>query len=1079
MQKLRPVIIVFILLFSGLLSTGQNYPQFKSITNKDGLSQSAITAICKDSIGMMWFGTRDGLNRYDGNKIKIFRHDPNDSTSISANEITTLLFFDGYIWVGTRDGGLNRLDPRTETFKHIDFTSLTNNSKPSHIICLSHDQHGTIWAGTSSKGLLAYNPETQTKSVFPVTKTDNGSTNIPVTTIVPDGEYLWLGLQYNKLVKFSPEKGVSISSLQNKQNPLFNSITCFTMKKGDPHLWVVSGNSQLYKFNTINEEFEIVKPSKYKDFNFYSINNLLFQGDTLWITTAGWGLYLYNVKTNEKKLFSSAAHPHGILYNSLLSIFVDNTGILWVGTNGKGVSLYHPGTSKFTVFSHYDSTDYTIDISSVRSILEVGDEVLAGGYFGLNRINLNTAQREFYFSGDAVYTLCKDKNNKDLVWVGLEGGGLFSLNLSTGKTTDYQLQWESEEGKLFPFKFIFEITHYKNDLYLIGTPHGLGVFRSTDKNLIAFFYHKQNDSTSIVPGAIKNILITPEKEIWIGSATGGLSKFDFENKTFENYFCFGKKGSISSNRILSLYYGNNILWVGTDRGLNKMDMENNSFDVFTTKNGLPNNIIYGILGDEDDNLYLSTNYGLSQFNTKKNTFVNYSTQDGLPSIEFNMAAYYHGSNGVFYFGGISGMVSFTPGQLNISLPQPKPLFSKLYLFNTVIKPDTILPYKKIVFIKPGTDFISIELSAENYLFPRDNYFQYKIPKLSEKWINLGKNHKISLINQDPGKYNILIRASLDRHSWQNTPKSLQLVILPKYYETTWFKIMLLVLFIVLIGIIFYLRFRILKRQEIKLKELIDERTSDLRRANMQLKEEIAIREKTEDQLREANQTKDKFFSILAHDLKNPFSALMGFSKMLNDHWDEFDESEKIEMVRAIMTNSENTYNLLVNLLDWARLQRGSIKPHNEQVNLFETTEKVLLETKGNSNLKHQHVLNNVAQDTFVSADRFMLETIIRNLVSNAIKFTPQRGTIEITSSNNEETVVFAIKDNGTGMEENVRKKLFSVRNMMSKSGTDGESGTGLGLVITYEFIRLLNGKLWVESETGKGSIFYFLLPKSQ
>jgi len=1083
MKKLLLISVVFMCIYPGIKAWSQKakYPTFKSITNEDGLSQSNVTSICQDQRGIMWFGTHDGLNRYDGNSFKIFRNNPDDVNSICSNNISTLLHADGYIWIGTLDNGLSRFDPRTESFFHIDFFDTDNRRINNlNIACLLRDDKGVIWAGTERNGLLYFDPGNDLKKIYPVKIPVTIPEHVFIRDIEQDGEVIWIATDRNGLIKFLPGQGIVNHYFDQRIKSRFDydSLRCVVKGPGD-YLWLGTSESYLHKFNTLTGKSVIIEGNPELTLRFRAISALLPQGDSLWIATSNGGLYLYHTKSGESKLYSSAEMPGGVSYNSIRSLYLDDKKILWVGTKGKGINLHHPGTKKFTVFSNNDSRDYNIDFTSVRAILEVDDQVLVGGYHGFNRINLKTGESKHFLPKEAVYVFRKDAHNDNLVWIGTEGGSIFKFDLLTNEIQPIPLRWPIKSSEDMMVRFIFEIVHYRDDIYLVGASAGMGVFHAGQEKLIEFYRHDPENKKSIGRGEIKSVLVTDTKEVWVGSNFGGLSKFNYEQGSFERFENDESSGSITSNKVISILdKPGGDLWVGTHQGLNIFCRDKQKFSSLTTEHGLPNNIVYGILGGNDKDLFLSTNYGLSHLDLTDTSFSNFTVKDGLPSVEFNTAAYHKGESGRYYFGGVSGLVSFLPGELEVNLPQPRPSFSELYVNNDIIKMDTMLQYKSLVTIEPGSDFLTFELSAQNYLFSEESYFQYKIPELSNKWINLGRNNTLSFINHDHGKYNILIRASMDQVNWHNAEKTLTVILLPWFYDTIWFKVLVTFFGLAVLFGLFMLRVRVLKRQENRLIKLVKERTSDLENANLHLNGEIMVRKKTENDLREANNTKDKFFSILAHDLRNPFSALLGFSEILSDQWDEFEDVEKLEMVKAIKSNSENTYNLLVNLLDWSRLQGGKLNPVPERINVYEVAEGVLAELKGNFELKLQQIKNAIPNETIVVADHFMLGTIIRNLLSNAIKYTPMGGRISIQSRNCEQSVICTIEDNGIGIEETSRKKLFDIENANSLSGTDGEIGTGLGLVITYEFTRLINGKLWVESKLGEGSKFNVLLPKA-
>jgi signal transduction histidine kinase len=261
--------------------------------------------------------------------------------------------------------------------------------------------------------------------------------------------------------------------------------------------------------------------------------------------------------------------------------------------------------------------------------------------------------------------------------------------------------------------------------------------------------------------------------------------------------------------------------------------------------------------------------------------------------------------------------------------------------------------------------------------------------------------------------------------------------------------------------------------------MVDKQTAALRTANDELIDENLIRRETEDKLRLANTTKDKFFSIIAHDLKSPFNALLGFTDLLLTEWDDFEDAQKKDIILNIGQSSKNTYNLLNNLLDWARIQKGTMKPKIRQFAVQELFPQIRNVVQASAEIKNIN-LEMIADDSAqVLADEFMLLTVFRNLISNAIKFTPQGGEIILSVTKYEKHILCKVKDSGIGMNENTLKKLFSVENAGTTSGTNGEKGTGLGLIITREFIHLMHGKIWVESAVGEGSVFYVQLPMAE
>lgn len=1086
MRRLIKFIACHLFAFATLMAVAQNpAPYFYSITNDDGLSQSMVTDIVKDFKGIMWFATRDGLNRHDGNSIRVFRTIPGDSASISSNDIECLLVDgDGYIWIGTRDGGISRLDPRVEKFDQPAAPlHLSESLLKADITSIAQDEKENIWAGTAAGGLILIDPHSfEVTDVFPVKIEANGLVNVYIRGIVPYKDDVWLATAAHGLIRYSPEDGIINHYFNQKTSTGYNfdSTNCIITDDRN-QLWIGTAESFLFCFDPETEKTFHIRKLIDSFHNISAITDLHFQGDSLWITTTVGGLHLYHVKEDRHELFSLDHMENGINYNSLLSIYIDDAGIVWVGTNGKGLNYYHPGTNKFTVYSENAREQFKLDMQSVRAILEVENLLLVGGYNGFNRINMKTGNINHEMAIYPVYAFCRSRNRPDQIYVATEGISIFSYDISTRVSTGLALDCRISENEKLPLRFIYEMIHFKDDLYLIGCLHGMGIFNETSKKIMRFHTHDPADPQSINPGEVKSIFQDNSGRIWVGTTGGGMSEYNFEAGTFTRYIQTDDPGSISSNVVHAIQQDSNgSIWVGTNRGLNKFDPGSGNFKTYSASDGLPNDVVYGILEDRQGYLWISTNNGLSRFDPASESFTNFGINDGLPGSEFNTAAYYADpDHRCLYFGGVNGMVSFRPEQIEQNLPGPKPVFNRFFVFNDRVETDTILYYKNNLRLTSSDDFISFELTALNYLFPEENYFQYRIPEYSDEWINLGRNPVISLVDPDPGDYSISIRASVDQKNWSENPNSLKLTITPRFYETVYFRILIVALVSgILIGL-FLIRIGLLKRQEKRLKELVDQQTSELRDINGQLLEEVQVRRQAEKLLREANSTKDKFFSIIAHDLRNPFSALLGFSELLEEQWQDYTDKEKKDMIGVIRENSENTYNLLLNLLDWSRIQKGTLKPSPRVFNLHTITSGVVSELHANAVMKEITIRNEVSRNLTLTADEFMLSTAVRNILSNAVKFTPRGGQIRINAMEEESTILCCIEDTGVGMDKQTREMLFSIKSTKSTEGTNGEVGTGLGLIVTWEFIRLMKGELWVESEPGKGSTFCLRLPKTK
>ncbi len=331
----------------------------------------------------------------------------------------------------------------------------------------------------------------------------------------------------------------------------------------------------------------------------------------------------------------------------------------------------------------------------------------------------------------------------------------------------------------------------------------------------------------------------------------------------------------------------------------------------------------------------------------------------------------------------------------------------------------------------------------------------------------------------PGEYVLKVKASNNDGVWNENPATLKIIVLPRYYETLWFK--LLLVFVVFAGIftIIIIRFRLINHQKKRLQKLVDERTQELKDAVEELAEEIKERRKTAEELQEANTTKDKFFSIIAHDLRSPFNTLIGFSDLLVDQWPNLDETDKLEFIKRIKKTSENTFNLVDNLLEWSRLQKGTIEFNPVKCNVKFLSKISIEQLQADAELKEIKINIDIPGFLNVFADQNMIDFVFRNLISNAIKFTPRNGNIFVRAKTHDNRIICQVEDTGLGMKPETIENLFKLGSSKSSPGTEGETGTGLGLILCKEFVKKNQGSIWVESEPGSGSKFFFSLPVSE
>jgi len=1068
----KAILTILFLLFSGLsfCHIRQHYSKelfFHRLTSSDGLSQGTINCIAQDYKGFIWIATNDGLNRYDGYNIRVYRNNINDAASISSNQVLKIVpDRKGKIWILTGNG-LNLFDPSVDSFTLISNEFLSNQTEIATIA--ADDTH--IWVGTVNSGLIRIDQETlMAESFLHIPANAESISNNGIHYLhVDSGNHLWVCLRNGDFGVFDSKTNTfSPVELLNHRNQKFaNNITAIQEDKNG-NFYITSNGSSLIYFDTQNHQLRYFR-NEFPDGTaiFMDYNSIVLQNDsTLWLGTYDLGLERFDLKTNNFTIFDEGAGNQRLLYPNIRTLFKDKDGNLWIGTYGKGINILNYSHRNFLNFTASAPEKMRLNFSSVRSILQLNDSILlVGGYRGLQKINLKQ-ETTIYWKNPIPYCLLPDISDPDIVWVGSEGWGVYQLNLITGK-----LQWTGAPKILLSPNEVLkkDIIVYKmldkdeNHFYAV-TNYGLSIInRHTydSKN----FYHNPSDNQSLVSGYVTNIFRDNLNRIWVGSQTGNAALFDPVDETFQQ-INFGTY----SSKIESIYCFhqdvNGQLWMGTNIGLIKMGHNGEVERQFSESDGLPNNVVYGILEDAKGNFWLSTNVGISNFNSEDSSFINFTLNDGLPANEFNSAAYFQKGQSRLYFGSVNGMVFFEPDLISTTQKLSQVVITDFKTIGNQQNIQNQVSYTNSIQLSPTQKIMMMDFSTLQYFVSGQTTYEFRLVGEMENFANLEKGRTLTLTLPRPGKHILEVRARNNFGETIEKPLQLNINLLPYFYQTIWFRITILLLIAASVIVLYIFRVKIIQQQKLKLELLVDQRTTQLNETNKELKE--------------ANETKDKFFSIIAHDLKNPFNSLLGFTDLLINDWNELSEEEKIEFISIIKNTTEETFRLLMNLLEWSTIQKKQVTFIPDKVLVSEIINETRKHLNPYAYFKNIRIyIDEIPENLIIEADPNMLLTVFRNLVSNAIKFTPKNGQITISAEVRDENIKFCIEDNGIGMTKKVSDNLFKLNLKTPGKGTEGESGTGLGLVLCHEFIKMHNGKLWAESEPGEGSRFYFTIPLMQ
>lgn len=1101
--------IAFVLCLIAFQLKGQGNVMFDQITTDDGLSNGVILDIYKDSHGFMWFCTEDGLNRYDGYVFTVYRSEQ-EEVSIERNIQFNKICEDDYgrLWISTSDG-LYFFDNRTENiYNFVRFKGIEDNSfyldYPSVSVFI--DSRGFLWVGTYY-GVVQIDIRkkhlqdiTENDIALFVADEDDSSkriSNDAVKSIVEDEDgKIWISSDSPYLDCFDYQSGnfthhlVDVPEIIERQN-----VSLLIDADSNNNIWIHSRILGLHVWDRKNNsfsKFELYDENNQPE-NLNNIESLYFdENKHIWIGTNGNGLFIYNSEAKSYEHYKQSIYDQSNLNSNVIySIYKDNSGVVWIGTYLSGINKYLTNKSYWGLYTSNPYTDNSLSADKVTNFCEdqEGNIWISTDGGGINKWDRDNntftkITKEDGLSVDAAITMYCNSDNR--IWIGTYNGGLNIYNPQTGSFE--QIYYDPADSTSInsnsPWDFVKD---KEGNMWIATVNSGINLLK---KNSKAFVNYTNTDgsnqgSNQITSYSLTHLYIDSRNWLWIGTESGldmvDLNDVDFsEHKpelVFNHFKVSDTENSISNERISYITEdkkGN--IWIGTKgAGINRLDPETMHFTVYTAIDGLAHNIVNGILFDDDDNLWISTNNGISFFDQKEKRFHNFNMSDGLQGNIFYKTACLKTSDGMMLFGGINGFNAFYPSDIKISAPGLETTITGFDLYGRPVKAGDIINGRAILN-KPvyETDNIKLDYTENNISFkfsvlnhsaPEKVIYSYKLENFDDEWLTTGSDYRIATYtNLNPGTYTFSVRAKNQGYDWSEQSASVNIEIKPPFWQTIWFMISTILIVLFSVFMIYNLRVSSLKKQKLLLENAVDRKTIELQR--------------TVSQLVEAQQTKDKLFSIIAHDLINPLNSIMGLSEvlMVDSNRETTKPTNQSEIIKNINRSSNELYDLLENLLQWSRSERGLLKYTPEKVFIKKEIEKIVALLSLTAKRKHIEIETQIPNsECMVKADERLLNTIIRNLVSNAIKFTPEYGKIIIKAEMKDQQCMVSVIDNGIGISEENLMLLFEKDKSVSTSGTNNEKGTGLGLVLVKELIEKQNGRLYIQSEVGKGSRFSFTL----
>jgi len=1061
--------------------------KFQRIGTKEGLSDPNVNCIMQDSRGFLWIGTRYGLNRYDGYKFKIFYSDPKDSASLSNSYIKDILEDKkGNIWIATSGGGFNKLDRQTNRFTQYNYHSNKKNSVSGNVINkMIEDKTEKLWIATNN-GVDLFDPKNNHFIRFAndKNKLNSISDNNIITEFADSHGDIWFGTQSGGLNKFNSKDSTFIryqSDKGNIESISGNNITAI-FEDSNQRLWIGASNEGLNLFDRETGKFRhFTKPSEASALigkSILSINE--DDKENLWIGSENGGINLFNYKLHQFSNYTKDdIDDSSLSKNSVYSITKDNVGNMWLGIYAGGINLYKKSMNSFHHYKH-NSSPNSLSNNFVLSIHEDRKENL---WVGTDGGGLNYFDREngksYVYKKDptrnsiaANYILSIAEDEKDNLWIGTWAGGMSKFNLKSQKFTNFKLT--TDNSGLSSWN-IYDIAIAKDGKVWIGTFNGGVDLYDEHSNRFTYYRYNKEDSTSISSDNVFSILLDKSDKVWIGTFDGGISLLEPKTNSFTR---FTKENRKLINNTVSHIFENRsgIIYACTlGGGLNYFDPASRRFIPIETQNKFASEYIYAALEDLNGDIWASTNKGISKYNPKTKTVINYTIEDGLQEGEFKPHSAFMAKSGMLFFGGVNGYNSFFPDQIKKYSYNPTIVLTDFQIFNKsvpiAINENDPSPLKqdisetKALRLNHKQSVITFEFASLDFTSPDKKTYAYMMKGFDEDWNIVGSKNSATYTNLNHGKYIFKVKSQNRIGEWSSEIRTLNVTIDPPYWLTWWFKTwMCLGLVIAPIGFSFW-RIRLLHNQREKLEEQVAERTTEIQSKNELLKD--------------LNSTKDKLFSVISHDLRSPFNAILGFEDLLVNNYDEFSETERKDMIRQVHTTTNQVYSLVENLLNWAKIQNRSIQHHPIAFNLKEVIDDISELYQNIALAKGITVDHQIPEGLVPFADIHLMETILRNLISNAIKFTPTGGSILIIASQRNSTIEISVTDSGIGMTREQIVTLFNLETTQPKYGTNGEKGSGLGLVLCKEFVEKNGGTITVESQPGKGSTFGFTIPAAK
>lgn len=1096
--------------------------EFKPLEVLSKAPSGEINSIIQGPDGFIWFATREGAHRYDGYGVKSYSSDKDDPGSI-INSQSLVFHIDSLdrLWIGTQMG-LSRYVPETDSFINylldkVDLNSnvgnranaLVSDSKGFLYTCsekgfvfrfseeenqfirlnpssfgkiksMTVDEYDRLWIGSANE-VYRFDPYTQESRRFSglFGKPDLSSCNFINSILYVDETEIWLATEVRGALRFNSLTEEVVETERIYQKELF--VQRIFQDKNE-NIWVCHNDGITIHVKESGKVHRYHKDDDLDSLQGSAIHSLLIdEQENIWVGSSVHGIY---VSVNNKRFHRLEKFVPGMASNRksvVASLMIDHEKNLWVGYFRGGVDLLHSDESDPVSFRNDPTDSSTIGSHTVFSIFE-----------------------------DSFNT----------VWIGSYQGGFHRYDRNTGGFKSYT--HDSGDPDSIPGNDVRDYAEDEHGNFWLVT-HGQGVAyfdRKTEK-FRPFQYDPDNTENSLIDDWPFTVHYSKDRKLYVGTAVG-LSIIDPKKWTSKNYATDPGDPDSLSNSVINciLEDSKDQIWLGTNDGLILFDPKTGHGKTYTVEDGMPNRVIASVLEDDQGYLWVGTYNGLARFEPESGQIKTYDVNDGLVHNEFSLRAAVKAVDGMLYFGQKNGITYFDPQEIkdNKYVPQVHltdfKLFNKSVSVSSVISDDEVLASHilktKSISLHYDQKIISFEFVALNYIQSRKNQYAYMLEGFEEGWNYLKERREVNYTNLSPGKYTFLVKGSNNDGYWNDSPRRLDIRILPPFWQTWWFRLSIGSLLVLIPALLFFLRLRQIHLQKERLEFTVSERTHELEEAysQLELKQEqiqsqnkelhfhreeleakVQIRTKelefAKEKAEHSDRLKSAFLANMSHEIRTPMNAIMGFLEILG--FSDIEESDRNHYTRLIMQSGETLLALIDDILDLSRIEANELVTIAEPTDIGEICYDLyqiyvrVLEQKKKSEVEIRYIPDpSIKSDTggvILDVDPVRFKQVLTNLLSNAAKFT-ESGSIELQYriAAEDGKIHFTVTDTGVGIPKEGINQIFDRFHKVHVDDDKLYGGTGLGLTISLRLAELMDGSISVESSPGIGSSFTLTLP---